>query len=458
MRTISSTFSYVLFRRLHFPITQRLSTVGRLFIILLIGVYFSSCSRDETTIIIKTGVQSFSNFIDGETSDAYTLLKKAAADFSSIYKKKKVTIRVIQYEAARRKEELDNSFGTDNSPDIIFASQFNLSTYIHKGNLVSLDDIITPEIRSDIKDDYWDNCIVDNKTYMIPYVTMQNVMCYNRDLFRMCGLNEYCGDDTKGVVQTWTLSEWDRILDVLKEKLPENHYPAMMYAADDQGDTHIMMLLRSRGGRFFNKEGRVSLEGAFPVMQWIRDMARGGYFPPHCENLTITDNSELFMTGQLAIYISNAAIQNYLNGTGIDCGYMNYPSVEKNGMCTSFDMSFGIVDNDDEGKLEVAKDFVKYIYESKWLDYSAACIPVSNRIAKKYETELKGVQMYLNNKARNVNYTLNSPNWLGVRSVFYKYIGELIAGKRSIDVISNELEDALNTQLDKGRVTSHPHE
>lgn len=428
----------------------------RLFIFcFLILILASGCKTKNESLIIKTGVQPFADFVDPNIHDAFEFLKAASEEFKKVYNKKDLAIKVIQYSAARRKEEITDSFGTDDSPDIIFASQFNQSTYIHSGHLVSLDDIISPDMRSDISGDIWENCLVNNKTFMIPFITMQNVMCFNKKLFRLCGLDRYCIDEDK--IQTWTIDEWDEVFSTLAKNLPSNIYPAMMYCGSDEGDTHIMMLLRSRGANIFTTDGKMDFREALPVFRWIREGASKEFFPPHPELLTIADNSELFFSGQLALYIENAALERYADEAGIERGYVNFPSTEKNGLVTCFDMSFGVVDNGDKKRLATAKEFIKYIYNSHWLDFSATCIPTSKKTAKKFSKELKSVAKYLNNKARNVNYTYNSANWLGVRAVFYQHIKELFTTNKSVEEIAESLENDCNRALDLGRLKSSVH-
>lgn len=51
---------------------------------------------------------------------------------------------------------------------------------------------------------------------------MQNVLAYNKDMLRSAGLENYITD---GVVTSWTLDEWDIILDTLAKSCPKIHTP-----------------------------------------------------------------------------------------------------------------------------------------------------------------------------------------------------------------------------------------
>ncbi len=93
------------------------------------------------------------------------------------------------------------------------------------------------------------------------------------------GLSEFIKD---GETANWSGSQWEYILDTLAEELSENVYPMMMYAANDQGDTHIMTLLRSMGCPLFDDNGRfcVNSEEGISALEWTtRVRKRAGSHP-----------------------------------------------------------------------------------------------------------------------------------------------------------------------------------
>ena len=145
------------------------------------------------------------------------------------------------------------------------------------------------------------------KTYMMPFLSLQNLLLYNKELFRAAGLEEFVSDED--VIQGWSVGEWEHILDTLAENLPDNNFPMMMYAKNDQGDTHIMTLIRSQGSEFFDSDGNfnISSDEGKAALQWIAGGKEKGWFPPSCENLEIIDMTELFTNGHLAITMANNA-------------------------------------------------------------------------------------------------------------------------------------------------------
>ncbi len=438
--------------------------------VILIGGYFyinnNNTNNDdkleqkpEINLIIKTPVLQMTTYKDKEINDSYTFVKKLATAFEEQYKDANVNIQVIQFAKAEEDEQIIGCFGTQNATDILFEEYFNMSTYVHTGNVVPLDDIISEEIRNDIESSYWDISKINNKTYMMPYTGMQNTLCYNKNLFKQVGLDKYITD--KDVIQNWSLDDWDKILETLHKKLPNNTYPMLMFGKNEMGDTHVITLLRSRGSTFFDENGRVKLttpEG-IKAVQWLMDCNKKGYFPANAENIEINDCYDLFMNGQLAIYINNAVLDATISKVDFDYGHVNFPSIDGKGFNTTFLTGFEVFDNGDEQRLKVAKDFIKFVYENEeYLEYSAGAIPCSNKIAIKYADELKSKQKYIDNNDSGWNFTGNAPAWRKVREVFYKDIKELLYGEKSAEEIAKLIEDDCNKAINEGYANSKLHE
>ena len=228
-------------------------TGGICFVLLLgalTGCRGQEAEKQQITLRVKLPPLTVAN-ADTGIADSYEVLKKAGEEFAAQYKDYDVTVEVVKFGYTEEDEYIAGCFDTEDAVDILFEGYFNMAGYIHTGRVVPLDDIITEEMRADVDDMLWKMSQVDGKTYMLPYYSLQNTLIYNKNLFRQCGLEEYIGED--GTIQSWTPEEWERILSTLAEKLPEMTYPMLMYAKNDQGDTHIMTLLRSKGSPFLMK-------------------------------------------------------------------------------------------------------------------------------------------------------------------------------------------------------------
>lgn len=396
---------------------------------------------------IKTPVFQIECPNDPDTADIYTFLKNAAEDFKNQYTEADVTVHIFQFEGLRRDEEISGSFDTPNAADVLWG---DISSYIYTGRQMPLDDIITDEIRADIDERFWADAHVEGRTYMLPFFSSQMVLCYNKDLFRQAGLEQYITEDD--VIQSWLPEQWEEVLSTLRANLPDTVYPMMMYAATFEGDMHIMTLLRACGSPFFDENARFDLETpeGIAAMRLIRDGYEKGYFPPNAENLEMLDCYDLFMNRQLAIYCVNSALQILFDKGGINYGFVNFPSADGVGFNTTTVQGFEVFDNGDPVRAQVAKDFVQYIYETHWLEYSSGAIPASNRVTEKYKSELQDLHKYINNTSVNNQYTGHNPNWNGVREVFHLHIQDLLYGEKSVEQIAKELDEDCNAAIDVG--------
>lgn len=422
----------------------------------LAGCTDKETERKQVTLTIKAPPLTVAN-ADTDLTDAYDVLVQAGKDFAAQYTDAEVTFKVIKFAYTEEDEYITDCFDTEDAADILFEGYFNMAGYIHTGRVVPLDDIITKEMKADIDSKIWDLSQLNGKTYMLPYYSLQNTLCFNKELFRQCGLDAYVGEE--GQIQSWTLQEWETILSTLAAKLPEMSYPMMMYGKNDQGDTHIMTLLRSQGSKFFDKKGHFHLNTAEGVaaLQWIADSYKKGYFPAGCENLEINDCNSLFLNNQLAIHLTNSATAVNLDlGT---TGFVNFPSKDGKGYNTSFITGFEVFDNGDKTKLKAAKDFISYFYSNEELmNYAQIGLPASKSTTKRVSDHIFMKDAYVANADNTVDFTANNPNWRGVRDIFYTYIHDLLNGTKTPQEAAKAIDADCNAAIEEGWENSELHE
>ncbi|MCM1134686.1 MAG: extracellular solute-binding protein [Clostridium sp.] len=427
----------------------------------LCGSFLSGCgssAKKEVSLIVKIPTLVLNSVSRPDIMDSSDFLQQAGNAFAEQYEKADVTIRLESFAYVDEVAAITDSFDTENAPDILYEGYFNMASYLHTGRVVPLDDIISEDLRNDIDSASWAMSTVNGKTYMMPFLSMQNILIYNKALFLDCGLEKYVADTT--TIQSWTLDEWTDILDTLAAKLPDQAYPMMMYGKNNQGDTHIMSYIRAFGSAIFDADGHFNFESeeAVKALEWIQSGVDKGWYPPHPENLEISDCNELFSNGQLAIHIFNNAnfslydnINNY--------GYVNFPG----NVATSFVTGFEVFDNGDELKVQTAKDFIRFIYENdEWLDISAGNIPASRTVSEKYQHQITMLDEFTKNSENVVDFMNNSPNWQGndtsVRSVFWPNIHELLAKSITPQECAKMLDETCNAALDTGWENSVLHE
>ncbi|MCM1127862.1 MAG: extracellular solute-binding protein [Lachnospiraceae bacterium] len=422
---------------------------------------FSGCgqkAQQEITLVVKVPNLVMNSVSNPDITDSSVFLKQAGDAFAAQYEAAKVTFQVETFDYVDEIQAITGSFDTKDATDILYEGYFNMASYLHTGKVVPLDDIISDELRDDIDDASWAMSMVNGKTYMMPFLSMQNILIYNKELFKECGLEKYLIDTN--TIQNWTLEEWTDILDTLASNLPSQTYPMMMYGKNNQGDTHIMSYIRACGSTIFSADGHFDFESeaAVKALEWIQSGVDKGWYPPHPENLEITDCNELFSNGQLAIHIFNNANFTLYNNMD-NYGYVNFPG----NVATSFVTGFEVFNNGDELKVQAAKDFIKYIYENdEWLELSAGNIPASRKVSEKYQDQITMLDEFTKNAVNVVDFMNNSPNWQGsdtsVRSVFWPNIHELLAKSVTPEECAKELNETCNAALDAGRQNSVLHE
>ncbi len=452
-------------------------------------------------LVVKVPRTGHDVVFDDSISQVETIIQSMAEGFQRDYARP-VEVEVVVFEQNQHDEAVAGSFGTDKSPDVLYGDYFNISTYIRTGRVVPLDDVATPAVRGDLFDDLWDMGVVEGRAYMMPYLARQNVLAYNKEMLRNAGLGEFIAE---GEITAWSLDEWTRILDALSASLPDGSFPMMMYAGSSQGDTHIVTLLRSAGSDIYDEEGHFNLSAPEGVaaLRWIQDGVGRGWFPPHAENLEIEDCSSLFRQGQLAIYmVNNASITRYGDAVGL----VNFPGPDADGSATAFASGFQVFDNGDAEKLQVAKDFLSYVYadehwldyaagaipasrrvadrygadipfyddaeklqvakdflsyvyaDEHWLDYAAGAIPASRRVADRYGADIPFYDLFRANADNVWDFTGNSPDTQSVRDIFYTGIHDLLMGKTTPEECAAFLDECCNAAIDEGWAKSQLHE
>lgn len=436
--------------------------IAAIFLCIVVCIFLQAgCSNEEKEIriILKTPPLTISNGGASEIKETYDLMARAGEDFEKQYDKN-VNIEVIKFNYEDETRHIADCFDTEDATDILFEGYFNMSSYIYTGRPVPLDGVLDEDVVKDFAENDYNAGKVEGRSYMLPYYSLQNTLVYNKQMFKQCGLDEYIAPDNE--VANWTLEEWDIILDTLAEKLPDMQYPMAMYAKDNQGDTHIMTLLRSRGCEFFdeNNDFHVNCPEGIAALKWIQEGVDRNWYPEGVHNLSINDCMTLFYNNQLAICIANNA--SYSGYDRDKVGLVNFPSVDGNGLSTSFETGFMVFDNGDEEKLEVARDFLRYFYsQEEYLDFEAVGLPANKSVTEKMKDKIYMLDTYDANKVTNVDFTMNNPNWQGtetsVRSVFWPHIHDLLTGDITPEKCAEDIDRDCNRAIKTGREEGKLH-
>ena len=409
-----------------------------------------SGKKESVELYINVPVLTVECLSNPECEASSDFIKAMWDSFAAQYDKYDVSLRddmVFNFEQTAYAENIPEKYGTKDCPDISFGGYFAMSCYMYDGYMIPLDDVITDEIYADFPEATWESSRGSNgKTYLLPFYSLMNILSYNKDMFRECGLDEFVSD--KEEIQGWSLEEWNTILATLKEKLPKNTYPMMMYAKNIQGDTHTMVQLRCKGSDFFDKDGLFNLNTPEGIagLQWIKDNYDKGYYPSGCEDLEINDTTEMFTAGQIAIYVWNSALAGQYHD--FELGYVNFPGATDAGANSNWVTGFMAFDNGDEKKIEVVKDFLRYVYETpELMDYSTAGLPCAKSVSARWADKMVLGQELAADAVNSVNFTANNPNWAGVRAAFWPHIYALLTGEETAEEAAQGLDRDCNEAI-----------
>lgn len=412
-------------------------------------------SAERPQVVLNVACPPLTMAYDEEHPDAEVLdlLHEAAEDFSATYEGADVTFNFTKYQYVDEKEQVIDKFGTPEAVDVIIGGSFNLPTYIREGRVAALDDVIDDGLRADIDEAIWEQATYDGATYAIPYYYLQNTLAVNADLMRAAGLERFLTED--GSIAHWSVDDFNEILEGLRSSMTEpGSFPLAFYAANNQGDTHVMTLLRAFGSPQYDADGFFDFSAPEGVraLEWIAEMNEREYIPKGAENIEFVETVALFNSGQVALCPSNmvnvrAGEQEY----GLDVALANFPNVEGNGIATSFLNGFSVLDNGDEAKVKAAKDFVRFIYsDENYLRYSLAGVPVVKSYVAKHADEVPYMQAYSDNAGNTVDIVNGTVNWEGVRAAFYPNIQDLLRGTKSPEEAAAAIDEGCNAAIREG--------
>ena len=369
---------------------------------------------EKVTLIIKTPPIGLGNIPDVGEAEAYDLIMAAAEKFRAQYDRCDVEFVVSRYDYLDDQAQLVDKYGTPEAADLFFSGSWNLPLYVQRGWMVPLDDIISEELRSDIDESIWRQNTIDGKVYTMPFHQLQNTLMVNREMMEAAGLEAYIPKDD--AVACWSTEEFRLICRELAKSLTdENTFAFMMYAANNQGDSHIMTLLRAYGCPLYDKNGNftVNTPEGIRALEWIREMDEQELIPRGAENLELLDCINLFYNRQLAICVGN--------------------------LTNMWD-------------IRVAKDFLQYLYtDEELMKYTLGTIPVNNSVIRQYQDEIWMLRAYGENTSHVVNSVQSNRNWQGVRDVFYTQINDLLTGQKTPGEAAKAIDTGCNAALEKGR-------
>ena len=371
-----------------------------------------------------------------------------------------VTVKVEVIPGDSRDEKLNVAESTNTLPDIVYEGAFTMSSYYHKGSIVTLDDIVNEDDKKDIAEGIWENCMVEDKTFIFPFAHMPGTLVYNADMFREAGLEDKIAGEYE--IATWSPDELKEILKKLKEE-KKDVYPMSLFAMNNQGDTWNLTWLRMFGNKFYGDDGHlvVNEESGVRALQYLLDLYNEGLTVPGAESLTSNDCNAMFQNKQIAVSFTNSTLFTNLqtdmaNGTiePFDARLANIPG-DPNPNSFTYVSGFMAMNTGNENKIAAAKDFINYVrHDPELVLASKNTLPVRETVTKQVSGELPFLPAYTENAKYIYNFSNNIPGYNELRNVLFPELQAALTGQKTAQEALNSYVEKGNVIIDEGRANS----
>jgi len=401
---------------------------------------------------------------DGADYDSFFLY--AADKFKKQYDKYDVKVNVQVVAGDQRDELLNVNLNGGTPPDMFFESVFAMGDYVHRGALAPLTDIVDDAARKDIAQGYWDNVTFGKDVYFYPFAHNPGTLAYNADIFRAAGLDSLVGGENE--IKTWTLDEYNRILETLKTKLPKdkypNAYPMALYALNNQGDTWNLAYLRMFGNKFFDDKNNLAVDDAdgIKAAEWLKKVYDSGYSNPGAESVSSNDANAMFQNQQLGISFTNAVLYNNAKADmkagkspSFDMRLANIPSASGKPLAFTYVVGTALFNTGDKARMEASKDFIKFFStDPELVKASKNSIPVRSSVASEFASQFPLFTAYDANAANMFSFTGNVAGYSELRQVLYPELQAMYTGEKTPAQAIKDYQSKGNAVLQKARESS----
>jgi multiple sugar transport system substrate-binding protein len=376
-------------------------------------------------------------------ADYDTFFKAAADKFSKQYKDYDVKVKVEVVASEQRDELLNVKLNGGTPPDIFFENTFAMGDYAHRGALVPLNDIVDDAAKKDIDNKYWESVTFGKDVYFYPFSHMPGTLAYNADMFKAAGLDQYIGSEND--IKTWTLKDYETILNALKNDLPKdkypNAYPMGLYALNNQGDTWNLAYLRMFGNKFFDKKGNLVIDdkNGAEAAKWLKKTYDAGLTNPGAESVSSNDVNAMFQNQKLAISFTNSVLFNNAKADmtagkapKFDIRLANIPSESGNPLTFTYVSGAAVFNTEDKTRIKVSKDFVKFFStDPELVKASKNGVPVRTSVANEFKSQNPLFAAYDKNAEYLFNFTGSVPGYSQLRQVLYPELQAIYTGQKT---------------------------
>lgn len=364
-----------------------------------------------------------------------------------------VTVEYLAY--ADGDDKVNSAITAGGAPDLIMEGPERLvANWGAKGYLVDLAGMLDDTDKSELLEAALTPCInAKGEMFEYPMCMTAHCMAINKNAFEEAGALQYVDLETR----TWTTENFIKAVEALYAKYGET--VAAVYCKGQGGDQGTRALINNLYGGTFTNADHTQFTWDDPKnVQAIEQLLgmKGIAFDASLEG---GDEIVKFYQGILKMAFcwnsaqqlnpNNAGTGEGLTVTGDEIVYMNFPSPDGQAELCGGIWGFGIFDNGDAGRIEAAKQFIKFMCDSA---HTADAVKASNFFAARTAAEGNDLSTMWDNALLNEYAQLVLPNlgdyynvipaWAACRTEWWNMLQEVGRGDDIQTAISTHMEAA----------------
>lgn len=291
--------------------------------------------------------------------------KEIITAFNQKHPEIKVNLEMITFEGGP--EKLNVAIASNTAPDVIYDAPGRIIDWGKKDLLAPLNDMVTPEVKSDIADAFWKQSMVGDQIYMYPINTAPFMMAVNKTVFEKIGALDLLPLDKED--RTWTVAEYEKALQAVKEKAPDV-IPTGFFAKSQAGDQGTRAYIANLGvSRFLNEDNSavaINTDNAAKALDWIVQATKDKLSVAGSASLAAADVNDLFLQGKLAFTLNYSAVLKAQNVSKkmVEFEDILLPFPTLDGSEPKLEPYLGgmaVFNNGDDAKIAAAKKLVDFI-------------------------------------------------------------------------------------------------
>lgn len=297
-------------------------------------------------------------FWNGFTASDGEILKGIVKDFNTANEGKiEVKMDIMPWDVMYQK--LPPSIATKTAPSLVLMSTDTMPQYIQNGSLQVMDDFWS---KTNLKESAYSKntlSLVKNngKYYGMPMQTNLIYLYWNKDLFKAAGLNPDKPPVTMKQLADYSVKLTNASKNQFGLGLPVKGAPQ-----------YWTSFIWNNGGEFYDVKNKKSLFNSsinINTLKWLQDLAVNKKVTPKDASGADTDN--LFMSGQLGMYINGPWLINGLKKNNINFGITAVPRGTVRQQIISGGIGYVIPSSASEQEKAADYEFIKYWMSDKVL-------------------------------------------------------------------------------------------